>query len=179
MIYASEEKLLMSTRAKTNTATETAERRDSGRLQVTISAEVVEIKSGTRFSTRTTDLSAGGCFVDSLMPLPVGSSVHIFLRKDATTFEAAGTVTFSQAGLGMGIGFCDLTPDKLAALQAWLTELSGERPCSPAAPRPSTARFSQPSNATHALLIRLLRLLVFRGLISEAEASALFHETQP
>ncbi len=45
---------------------EAADRRDSIRYQVTVAAEVIELISGTRFSTRTTDLGPGGCFVDTL-----------------------------------------------------------------------------------------------------------------
>src|SRR5690349_18261156 len=87
---------------------ESAERRGAIRHQITVSAEVVEIKSGTRFSSRTTDLGPGGCFVDTLMPLPVGSAVRTRLSKDNVSFEAVGTVTFSQTGLGMGIAFEDM-----------------------------------------------------------------------
>ena len=43
------------------TALKEAERRNAGRHMFTASADVVELGSGARFSTRTTDLGPGGC----------------------------------------------------------------------------------------------------------------------
>ncbi len=153
-----------------------AERRSAVRYQLTVSAEVVELKSGTRFSTRTTDLGPGGCFVDTLMPLPIGSDVNIRLHKDNISIEATGTVTFSQAGLGMGIAFGEMPPERQAAFEAWLAELTMVRPASfethGAAPR-AAARNKEKGSA---LTQRLIRLLVKRNLITEAEAAALLED---
>lgn len=153
-----------------------SERRGAVRYQLTVSAEVVELKSGTRFSTRTTDLGPGGCFVDTLMPLPVGSDVNIRLHKDNMSIEATGAVTFSQAGLGMGIAFGEMPPERHAAFEAWLAELTMVRPMSfethGAAPRLAVRSKEKGS----ALTQRLIRLLVKRNLITEAEASALLED---
>ncbi|MGB6483414.1 MAG: PilZ domain-containing protein [Candidatus Acidiferrales bacterium] len=154
---------------------EEAERRSAIRYQLTVSAEVVELKSGTRFSTRTTDLGPGGCFVDTLMPLPVGSDVSIRLHKDNMSFETTGTVTFSQAGLGMGIAFGEMPPEKPAAFDAWLAELTMIRPASFETHR-STPRSGHGKDKSPALTQRLIRLLVKRNLITEAEAAALLDE---
>jgi hypothetical protein len=152
-----------------------SERRNAIRYQLTVSAEVVELKSGTRFSTRTTDLGPGGCFVDTLMPLPIGSGVSICLNKDNISFETTGKVTFSQAGLGMGIAFGEMPPEKQAAFDAWLAELTMVRPASfethRGAPRTAHAKDKAP-----ALTQRLIRLLVKRNVITEAEAAALLEE---
>lgn len=151
------------------------ERRNAVRYQLTVSAEVVELKSGTRFSTRTTDLGPGGCFVDTLMPLPIGSDVNIRLHKDNISIEATGTVTFSQAGLGMGIAFAEMPPERHSAFEAWLAELTMVRPASfethGAAPRAARSKDKAP-----ALTQRLIRLLVKRNLITEAEAAALLED---
>lgn len=159
-------------------STETADRRGTIRHQITVSADVVEIKSGTHFATRTTDLGPGGCFVDTLMPLPVSSAVRVRLQKDSVMLEALGTVTFSQTGLGMGIAFDEMPPEKLAALEAWLAQLTSSRSASsepnkaaePArAVSPDTISARQRDDITH----RLIRLLVKRGVISERDAEAL------
>src|SRR5690348_4612970 len=163
-------------------ATDSAERRGTIRHQITVSAEVVELKSGTKFSTRTTDLGPGGCFVDTLMPLPVGSAVRTRLQKDNVTFDAMGTVTFSQTGLGMGIAFDEMPPERLAALDAWLVQLTSSRPAAgdahgaagPAAAGASkeTRATRKQSDTTH----KLIRLLVKRGVISERDAETLIDE---
>lgn len=152
-----------------------AERRNTIRYQLTVSAEVVELKSGTRFSTRTTDLGPGGCFVDTLMPLPVGSDVSIRLHKESISFEATGTVTFSQAGLGMGLGFAEMPPEKQTAFDAWLAELTMVRPPTFETHR-GVQRNAHGKEKSSALTQRLIRLLVKRNLITEAEAAALLEE---
>lgn len=152
-----------------------AERRNSIRYQLTVSAEVVELKSGTRFSTRTTDLGPGGCFVDTLMPLPVGSDVSVRLHKDNISFEATGTVTFSQAGLGMGLAFGEMSPEKQMAFDAWLSELTTVRPVSFETHR-TTPRAAHGKDKSSALTQRLIRLLVKRNLITESEAAALLED---
>jgi hypothetical protein len=155
---------------------EAEDRRGGIRYQVTVAAEVIELISGTRFSTRTTDLGPGGCFVDTLMPLPVGSSVRVRLHKDNTAIEALGTVTYSQSGLGMGVAFDNMPPERAAALDAWLAELTAVKPPSFDVSRTSSAapaKPGQPTDTAH----RLVRLLVKRGVISEADAAALLNET--
>lgn len=158
---------------ETNTAE--AERRSAIRYQLTVSAEVIELTSGTRFSTRTTDLGPGGCFVDTLMPLPIGSDVNIRLHKDNMSIEATGIVTFSQAGLGMGIAFGEMPPERQTALDAWLAELTMISPASFETHR-HTPRTSHGRGNSSALTQRLIRLLVKRNLITEAEATALLED---
>src|SRR5215471_17848797 len=79
-----------------------ADRRGGDRHLLIASAEIVELSSGARFSTRTTDLGPGGCFVDTLTPFPVGSKVRVTVFRADTKFESEGKVVYSQPGLGMG-----------------------------------------------------------------------------
>src|SRR5579863_6354588 len=87
-----------------------ADRRNTDRHPFTASAEVVELGSGAKFSTRTTDLGPGGCFVDTMVPFPVGANVRVIVHKGKTNFETGGVVVYSQAGLGMGIAFENMEP---------------------------------------------------------------------
>lgn len=157
-------------------ATDEEDRRGGIRYQVTVAAEVIELISGTRFSTRTTDLGPGGCFVDTLMPLPVGSSVRVRLHKDNMAIEALGTVTYSQSGLGMGVAFDSMPPERARALDAWLAELTAAKPHSFDVSQTSNhapAKQGQPADTAE----KLVRLLVKRGVISEADAAALLKDT--
>src|ERR1700751_1561905 len=104
--------------ALTKAATREAERRSADRHSFTASAEVVELASGARFSTRTTDLGPGGCFVDTMVPFPVGAKLHVRLHKGKTNFETSGIVVYSQHGLGMGIAFSDLAHDRGSVLDS-------------------------------------------------------------
>lgn len=157
------------------TATQDAERRGGERQMFTASAEVIEIVSGARFSTRTTDLGPGGCFIDTTVPFPVGSKLRVNLHKGKTSFETSGTVVYSQTGLGMGIAFDQLTPERRADLKAWLIHLSGEPVAaydSPRAPKKSVTQRSP----EYAALVRLVQLMVGKGILTEAEGAFILHD---
>lgn len=154
-----------------------AERRNADRHTFTASAEVIELSSGARFSTRTTDLGPGGCFVDTMVPFPVGAKVRVSVRKSQTNLETGGVVVYSQTGLGMGIAFDSLEPRQRHALDTWLTELTGSRNSSLASLSSYTAQESTPGKQaeTPAAVTRLVRLMITKGIITEAEgASVLF-----
>lgn len=157
-------------------ATKEAERRSTDRHVFTASAEVVELGSGARFSTRITDLGPGGCFIDTLVPLPVGAKVHVGVRKGKTQLDTNGIVVYSQAGLGMGIAFDSLDGSQRDALQKWLTEITGSRAIvfSDVLPKPERpAPLQGPDFAT---VSRLVRLLISKGLITEGEGSSVLFD---
>lgn len=157
-------------------ATKEAERRSADRHVFTASAEVVDLTTGARFSTRTTDLGPGGCFVDTLSPLPIGSQVHVSVRKGETHFQSEGTVVYSQDGLGMGIGFESLDAAQQRALEAWLTELTGGRyTVSPIELR-KEKRAPRVNGGDHAMVVRLVQLLIGKGVLTEAEGASILHD---
>ncbi len=155
------------------TGTGEADRRNADRHTITASAEVVELGSGARFSTRTTDLGPGGCFVDTMVPFPVGANVRVSVHKGKTQFESSGIVVYSQPGLGMGIAFDTMEPQQRQELDQWLTELTGEKH----APHPYSAG-SAPIRAGNApaheraALVRLVKLMITKGILTEAEGSS-------
>ncbi|HUJ29861.1 MAG TPA: PilZ domain-containing protein [Candidatus Acidoferrum sp.] len=161
-------------------ATKDAERRNSDRHILTASAEVVELNSGARFSTRTTDLGPGGCFVDTTNPFPVGSRVWLTLRKGKTEFETAGVVVYSQHGLGMGIAFDDVDSKQREALDQWLGDLAGRVQMSYAGARPpkrsDLVQFSAQVGPDRAALVRLVQLMITKGILTEAEGSSIFFD---
>jgi hypothetical protein len=158
-----------------STAVQEAERRAAERHMFTAGAEVVELKSGARFSTRTTDLGPGGCFVDTTVPFPIGSIVRVTLNKGKTTFETAGTVVYSQHGLGMGIAFSELSDEKRLELADWIAGVTGERPVAH-----EIARVPKDSNTKQGrefvALVRLVRLMIGKGILTEAEGTSVLHD---
>lgn len=154
------------------------ERRNSIRFQFTASAQVVDRVTGARFSTRTTDLGPGGCFVDTLVPFPEGTVVHISLQKGQNTFETDGYVVYSQSGLGMGLAFNDLVAEQATALRDWLKEVTAEREATFEILR--TARnISAPgpgSVGEKAMIVRIVQLLVSKGMLTEGEGSQVLFE---
>lgn len=151
-----------------------SERREGNRHVFTAAADVVELSSGARFSTRTTDLGPGGCFVDTTNPFPVGSKLHLKLHKGKTSFETNGVVVYSQNGLGMGISFAGLAEDRQAALHSWIADLSGERQAHDVVTYDTRSNHSSSPQrgGGNVALVRLVKLLITKGILTEAEGAS-------
>lgn len=173
--YSRDEMIPAKRPAPKTAATSEAERRGTDRHFVTASAEVIELSSGARFSTRTTDMGPGGCFIDTLTPFPVGAKVRVTVYRGPSHFETMGAVVYSQQGLGMGIAFDELDEQKRNALDLWLSEITNGRHAVPESRRPSAQRASAPAN-DRSVLIRLVQLMISKGLITESEGNSIFHD---
>jgi PilZ domain len=180
MMQSSSNRKNVLTLGKTVEVQET-DRRIAERHMFTASAEVVELVSGARFCTRTTDLGPGGCFVDTTVPFPVGSKLRITLQKGKNTVQTAGTVVYSQVGLGMGIAFDDDDAEQRLALVEWLAEITGNRQQI----AQEIARMPQPAPTAHhghqhgpewTALVRLVRLMIGKGILTEAEGTSVLHD---
>ena len=171
-MYTEDSKKASPTAAKAG-GVKDSERRGADRHAFTASAEVTEVQSGARFSTRTTDLGPGGCFVDTVVPFPVGAKVRVTVRKAKTEFQTDGVVVYSQNGLGMGIAFDQLDAYQRRALEAWIIDLTGERQGTLETPHSPKADILRPDRAA---LVRLVQLMISKGILTEAEGSSILHE---
>jgi PilZ domain len=118
--------------AETETETEAqpafVERRRDPRYQFTATVELVDMTSRARVQARVSDLSRGGCYVDTTSPFPVATSVKMRLSVDDRCFEVQAKVVYSLPGMGMGMAFVATAPEQLEVLKRWIGELSGELP---------------------------------------------------
>src|SRR5260370_32287065 len=94
------------------------------RLPFLTEAEVMEPPTGTWLKTRLSDLSLSGCYVDTLHPLPVGARIHLRVVRNKIILEALATVIYSEARLGMGVSFTQLSPEQKSILENWLTDVA-------------------------------------------------------
>jgi PilZ domain len=178
MMHSSSNRHSVHTLGKSVEVKET-ERRIAERHMFTASAEVVELVSGARFCTRTTDLGPGGCFVDTTVPFPVGSKLRIALQKGKNTFQTCGTVVYSQVGLGMGIAFEDHDAEQRLALAEWLADITGDRQIVQEIARTTqavAASVGHHRGAEWTSLVRLVRLMIGKGILTEAEGTSVLHE---
>ncbi len=107
-------------------AINSAERRRNLRFPFTATIEVVEIKTGTKVIGRTSDLSLGGCYMDTLSPFAVGTEAQVRILSKNETFEARVRVIYSAIGLGMGLAFISARPKHVRLFQRWLLEINGQ-----------------------------------------------------
>jgi hypothetical protein len=156
-------------------ATSQAERRGGNRHPFIAAADVVETSSGSRFSTRTTDLGPGGCFLDTLVPFEAGAKVRISIREGQNRFEASGLVVYSQSGLGMGIAFDPLRPEQLKTLSVWLGEEVDEHQKAQESVQAAQGQNpGLPHGSDREALLRLIKVLISKGILSDAEAASIY-----
>ena len=112
--------------------------------------------------------------MDTLTPFPVGSKVRVTVYKSDSRFESRGVVVYSQTGLGMGVAFDKLEPGQRAALDAWLVELTQGKIAIPASKQPAQKLKELATDRT--ALIRLIQLLISKGVLTESEGSSVFFD---
>jgi len=103
------------------------ERRRMPRVPFVASAELLEVDSGTRMNAQVSELSLHGCYVDTLNPLPKGTSVYVKIFTEEYFFETPAIVVYCHARLGMGLAFHDVKPHFVNVLQNWVMAAPGQK----------------------------------------------------
>ena len=80
----------------------------------------VTLANSEPIDARVTELSLHGCLLKFPNPLPPATPVLVKIFAELETFEADGTVIYSQPNVGVGLAFRDIRPHFLAVLQMWL-----------------------------------------------------------
>jgi hypothetical protein len=96
------------------------ERRRTPRYPFIATAEVVDQSSQTSVSTRVTELSLHGCYLDMANPLPTDTQIKIKIYSEGKFFESSGVIVYSQPNLGVGVTFREVRPQFLSILKQWL-----------------------------------------------------------
>ena len=135
--------------------------------------EMVEMRTGSRIQARTSDLSAQGCYVDTLNPLPVGAAVQLQIHRASMTLDVLANVSSRHAGSGMGLVFGEITETQRAVVECWLGELG----------LPPRTRFEdafpqakQAASSDTDCAARLVQVLVRKGLLNQSEATEVLRD---
>lgn len=101
-----------------------ADRRDAPRYPLILVAEVTEIASGLKLTSRTSDVSRTGCHLDSANPTSLGKSIRLPLTRDEEAIETEGHAVYITPGLGMGVRFHEnVKESRLLILDRRLSEI--------------------------------------------------------
>jgi CheY-like chemotaxis protein len=106
----------------------TAERRGPSRHSCTIGAEVY--RSGSSVPNRCTlsDISTGGCYVETREPFPAGTELEIVVRAQETKLRIRGKVRSTHPGFGTGVQFTLGNEDQRQQVQQLLAcQVSGPK----------------------------------------------------
>jgi hypothetical protein len=102
------------------------ERRREPRYPFIARAEIVDEKENARTSSRVSDLSRHGCYVEMMNPFPQGTTVLIEIYTEEEFLEAHGTVAFFEPKQGMGLTFDEMPPYFAGVLEKWLEQANGK-----------------------------------------------------
>ena len=98
------------------------DRRRDKRWDVCLDA-VWDSRSGN-FTARVTDLSEGGCYIDSLNQPNVGEFLNLKLQQpNGDWLELTGEVAHQTPPLGFGLRFVDLSEEQLKKLNSLIDHL--------------------------------------------------------
>jgi hypothetical protein len=78
----------------------------------------------THMQTNATDIGGRGCYVETLLPLAMGTRVKLKFWIDSEKVQTGGIVRASDPGVGMGIEFTDLENKIQETLQRHLDKMN-------------------------------------------------------
>jgi PilZ domain len=82
---------------------------------------------GVPMQTNASDIGGRGCYVETLVPLPLGTPLHIIFWIKEEKISTAAMVRASDPGVGMGIEFIGLSEDRQMRFQVHLDEIDPPR----------------------------------------------------
>jgi hypothetical protein len=151
------------------------ERRQRKRHAFSATAEVVDLVSGARLSTRAADLNQGGCYLDLLCPLPIGTNVRVRIISDGTELTCTAVVRDSQPGMGMGVAFTDVDEPRKALIESWIEKRDSAAHVD-LSPSPLLEKAKPAPDQKDALATRLIDLLHKKGLLTSNDVSSLLRD---
>lgn len=94
-----------------------ADRRERGRHACRLSADVYRVGSNVPYRCSLSDISNGGCYVETTEPFPAMTSVEIVVRTKEIKLRVRGSVQAAHQGFGMGVAFSIQTKEEREQVQ--------------------------------------------------------------
>jgi hypothetical protein len=95
-------------------------RRKFLRHRITFPMEFRDERVNTPMRVNATDISGNGCYVETVMPLPISTVLRVEFWIDQERISSSATVRTRDPGVGMGIEFTGLPDDTKKRFQAHL-----------------------------------------------------------
>jgi len=109
------------TKTLTDRDTVTDERRNQDRTPLFL--EVTWEATGGHYQARTSDVSIGGCFVDSVSRVTEGEVIQFALQlPDGDSIEVEAVVAYAYPNIGFGVRFTKVPPEALRKLQQLIAD---------------------------------------------------------
>jgi hypothetical protein len=98
-------------------------RRRYARHRISFPVQVRDERVNTPMRVNATDVSGSGCYVETILPLAVGITLRVDFWIDSDHVSTTAVVRTSDPGVGMGVEFLGLPPDKQGRLQTHLEKI--------------------------------------------------------
>ncbi len=98
-------------------------RRRFSRHKIFFNMEMSDERVNTPIRVRATDISANGCYVETMLPMATGTILRVEFWIDAEKISTSGIVRTKDPGVGMGIEFTGLPPAAQKRFQTFLDGL--------------------------------------------------------
>jgi len=95
------------------------------RIAWIVEASLRCLAEDVNWKVRLTDISIGGCFVDTVVPLDPGSRVSLKLTDNAGVMEIPGKILYGQPYIGSAIAFEQLEESMRQRLEQAIAGVSG------------------------------------------------------
>jgi hypothetical protein len=95
-------------------------RRRWHRHKISLPIELRDERAKAPIRINATDISGNGCYVESMMPLPLGTVLRVDIWLDAEHINITAVVRTSDPGVGNGIEFTGMPQDTKNRMQAYL-----------------------------------------------------------
>jgi hypothetical protein len=110
-----------------NPASPSGNKRTFPRLKVRFPLELRDERGGgAAMQTNTADASGRGCYVETLVPLPLGTKLTVIFWIESEKISTSGVIRASDPGVGMGIEFIGLGEQARERLQAHLQTMTDD-----------------------------------------------------
>jgi hypothetical protein len=154
----------------------TEERRSANRHPLVVTAEAEELTTGIKLPGRISDLSAYGCYLDTMNPFSSGTRIRIRLSKGNEIFQSLALVIYSHDALGMGVSFTDVNPGAQETLQRWLAEPPGVKPAEMSSHFQQDPVLGASGDGIKAVRFeRLVQILANKGVLTQEELRRIFN----
>jgi hypothetical protein len=98
-------------------------RRKFARHRISFPLELRDERVNTPLRVNATDISGNGCYVETIMPLPIGTALRVDLWIEQERLSPSAVVRTRDPGVGMGIEFTGLPEDSKKRFQDHLEKI--------------------------------------------------------
>jgi len=107
--------------------TEPNNRRRFARHRISFPLELRDERVKTPMRVNATDVSGNGCYVETILPLAIGTTLRVEFWIGEEKISTSAVVRTSDPGVGNGVEFIGLTPDTKQRLQTHLEKVDPQR----------------------------------------------------